>query len=37
MVDDGKPTVELELEVEDADEPALVGVLEPLAMCSPCA
>ncbi len=29
-VDDGKPTVELELEVEDADEAALVAVLEPL-------
>ena len=29
-VDDGKPTVELELEVEQADEAALIGVLEPL-------
>jgi len=30
IVDDGKATVELELEVEDADEAALIGVLEPL-------
>jgi energy-converting hydrogenase B subunit Q len=29
-VDDGKPTVELELEVEQADEAALINVLEPL-------
>jgi energy-converting hydrogenase B subunit Q len=29
-VDDGKPTVELELEVEEADEAALISVLEPI-------
>ncbi len=29
-VDDGKPTVELELEVEDADEAALISALEPV-------